>query len=186
MLLGPDESVKLLGIARSAIDAQLSDKVPPAITVDEESLNLVAGCFVTIHMNNQLRGCIGNFVSEQPLHREVAQMAVAAATGDPRFYAMSPEDIGHYKLDISILSPLEKIDDVGQIEVGTHGIYLEKDYCRGVLLPQVATEYGWNRQTFLEQTCVKAGLKTDAWQSPQTDIYIFSAQVISDEPELKD
>ncbi len=180
MLLGKADSLKLLGIARRAIDACLGSRTCPVESVEEASLNRITGCFVTIHQDNQLRGCIGNFVSEQPLHLEVAQMAVAAATGDPRFYSMNEKDIGNYNLDISILSPLEKIADIAQIEVGTHGIYLEKDYCRGVLLPQVATEYGWDRQTFLEQTCIKAGLDTQAWQSPQTDIFIFSAQVISD------
>jgi hypothetical protein len=93
---------------------------------------------------------------------------------------MDQADIGNYQLDISILSPLEKIEDVTLIEVGKHGIYVEKDYSRGVLLPQVATEQGWDRQTFIEQTCVKAGLPIDAWKSSRTTISIFSAQVISD------
>ncbi len=180
MLLDKQMGTKLLKIARNAIDACLTETAAAPVEVADLALNQTAGCFVTIHMEGQLRGCIGNFVSDKPLHLEVTQMAVAAATTDPRFYAMSSQDIGSYSLDISILSPLLKIDDVMQIEVGTHGIYLEKDYSRGVLLPQVATEQGWDRQTFIEQTCVKAGLPTDAWKSPQTSIYSFSAQVITD------
>ena len=180
MQLNQDEGSRLLEIARQTIDAHLNGTEPPEVVRPSSALEQRAGCFVTIEMNDQLRGCIGTFSSELPLHREVAQMAVAAATGDPRFYAMTAEDIGRYQLDISVLSPLERIEDTSVIEVGTHGIYLENDYSRGVLLPQVATEHGWNRRTFLEQTCVKAGLPTDAWQSPHTDIYIFSAQIISD------
>ncbi len=181
MQLTRQEGHKLLSIARSAIDSCLRNEQGAPESCGEAALNRKAGCFVTIEMDRQLRGCIGTFSSDKPLYVEVAQMAVAAATADPRFYAMSSSDIGRYHLDISVLSDLEKIEATSQIEVGTHGIYLENSYSRGVLLPQVASEYGWDRQTFLEQTCVKAGLPTDAWQSPQTEIYIFSAQIFSDE-----
>jgi len=180
MLLEKKLGHKLLEVARKAIDAGLTNTDPTPERIEDPLLNQEAGCFVTINKDGQLRGCIGNFVSSQPLYLEVAKMAIAAATADPRFYAMSSEDIGKYSLDISILSPLIKIDDIMLIEVGTHGLYLEKDYSRGVLLPQVASEQGWDRQTFLEQTCIKAGLPTDAWQSPQITISIFSAQVITD------
>lgn len=180
MVLDHEIELKLLKVARSAIDACLTHTQPLEDEVNDALLNQTAGCFVTIHQNGQLRGCIGNFVSNQPLHREVAQMAVAAATADPRFYVMGADDVGNYSLDISILSPLMKIDNIEQIEVGTHGLYLEKDYSRGVLLPQVAIEQGWDRQTFIEQTCIKAGLSADAWKSPQTTLSIFSAQVITE------
>ncbi len=179
MFLDDDMGHKLLNVARNAIDACLSNSDPLPETVDSPELNQTAGCFVTIYKDNQLRGCIGNFVSQQPLYLEVAQMAVAAATADPRFHAMDQSDIGNYSLDVSVLSPLNKIEDITQIEVGVHGIYLEKDSSRGVLLPQVASEQGWDQQTFLEQTCVKAGLTTDAWKSSRTTIYIFTTQVIS-------
>jgi AmmeMemoRadiSam system protein A len=181
MLLDNEMGIKLLKIARAAIDACLTDSDPTPDKIENSPLNQTAGCFVTIHKGAQLRGCIGNFVSTQPLYLEVAQMAVAAATADPRFHAMNRADLGNYNLDISVLSPLEKIDDIDQIEVGTHGIYLEKDYSRGVLLPQVATEQGWDRLTFLQQTCLKAGLPSDAWESAQASIYIFSAQVITED-----
>ncbi len=180
MLLDEETGKELLSIARSAIDTCLTEGDPTPRGVEDPPLNQSAGCFVTINMGRKLRGCIGHFTSQQPLYLEVAQLAVAAATADPRFHAMSREDIGNYSLDISVLSPLKKIDDISQIEVGTHGIYLERDYSRGVLLPQVATEQRWGRQTFLEQTCVKAGLPTDAWKSRHLEIYIFSAQVITE------
>jgi AmmeMemoRadiSam system protein A len=93
---------------------------------------------------------------------------------------MKEDDLQNFALEISVLSPLKKIDSIEEIEVGIHGIYLERGYYRGVLLPQVATEYGWDRETFLRQTCLKAGLPTDSWQAEDTEIYIFSAQIFGD------
>jgi AmmeMemoRadiSam system protein A len=106
-------------------------------------------------------------------------MAVSAATRDPRFYPMKVNDLADFTLDISVLSPLAKAASVEEIRVGTHGIYIVKGSYRGVLLPQVATEYGWNRNQFLEHTCIKAGLPKDAWLG-ECEIYIFSALVLSE------
>ena len=150
---------------------------------EEKALNARNGCFVTISQNGQMRGCIGNFQSKLPLFKEVAEMAIASATKDPRFFPMKEEDLDHFEVEISVLSPLQKIEDPEEIEVGTHGIYLEKGYYRGVLLPQVASEHGWDRLTFLNQTCVKAGLPTDAWEAEDAEIYIFSAQVFSEKSD---
>jgi hypothetical protein len=105
-------------------------------------------------------------------------MAISAATHDPRFYPMKPDDLQDFSLEISVLSPLRKIASPEEIEVGTHGIYLEKNFCRGVLLPQVAVEHRWDRETFLRQACIKAGLRPDDWKDG-ADIYIFSAQIFS-------
>ena len=107
-------------------------------------------------------------------------MAVAAASHDPRFHPVRPEELDVIDLEISVLSPLEEIDDPETIEVGTHGIYLINPRGRGVLLPQVATEYGWDRETFLDQTCVKAGLAPGCWKDPETKILVFSAQVFGE------
>lgn len=178
--LTPQERQTLLDIARQAIIDKISHGQFEIEPREEKSLNVRGGCFVTIKRQGELRGCIGNFQSHQPLFREVAEMAVNSATRDPRFYPMQVEDLGAFDLEISVLSPLEKIEEVDEIVVGTHGIYLEKGIHRGVLLPQVATEHGWDRLTFLKQTCVKAGLPTDAWQSEEAEIYIFSAQIFSD------
>ncbi len=177
-MLSDSESKTLLNIAREAIVHLLTGKkyTPPEQT--ESALNQCSGCFVTITQNGQLRGCIGNFQSRQPLYREVATMAVAAASQDPRFPPMTRADLDKFDLEITVLSPLERIDDINQIEVGVHGIYIIKGLNRGVLLPQVATEYGWDRETFLRQTCTKAGLIEDAWQQPDAEIYIFSGQII--------
>ncbi len=170
----------LLGIARSAIETAVQTGKIVVEPREEKSLNLRNGCFVTIKKNGELRGCIGNFQSEHPLFKEVAEMAVASATKDPRFYPMKEQDLNDFTLEISVLSPLQKIEDIEDIEIGKHGIYLEKGFYRGVLLPQVATEHGWDRKTFLRQTCLKAGLPTDAWNAEDAEIYIFSAQIFGE------
>ncbi len=170
----------LLTIAREAIIHHVKQfDYQPEIPTDKE-LKTHSGCFVTIKQNGHLRGCIGNFQSQQPLFHEVATMAVAAASQDPRFPPMSRAELNNFSLEITVLSPLEKIEEINQIEVGIHGIYIVKGSNRGVLLPQVATEYGWDLLTFLQQTCHKAGLTEDAWQLPETEIYRFSGQIISE------
>lgn len=171
----------LLAIARKAITSCVLSGKPTIEPNEESALDTRLGCFVSIKQNGQLRGCIGNFQPQWPLYQEVAQMACAAATLDPRFYPMEKDDLDNFLIEISVLSPLEKIHDPGDIEVGTHGIYLENGSSRGVLLPQVAVEHRWDRTMFLRQTCTKAGLPTDAWQSEDTDIFIFTAQVFAEE-----
>ncbi len=169
----------LLDIARNAIESFVRSGEIYVEPREEKALNIRRGCFVTISKKDELRGCIGNFQSELPLFKEVAEMAVASATKDPRFYPMKEEDLTEFELEISVLSPLKKISDIEEITVGQHGIYLEKGYNRGVLLPQVATFHGWDRDSFLQQTCIKAGLLVDAWRNEDTEIYIFSADVFN-------
>lgn len=152
----------------------------PDTCFTEPNLNRHCGCFVTIHQFGQLRGCIGNFVSDKPLYELVREMAVAAATQDPRFYPMKKEDLVSFELEISVLSPLIPIESTDDISVGVHGLYIVKGNSRGVLLPQVATEYGWDRETFLRHTCLKAGLPENAWQK-DCMIYRFSAQICKEQ-----
>jgi AmmeMemoRadiSam system protein A len=178
-LLTKPEQKELLKIARDTIVEYVTNGKIPPLSSTAPGLNLHSGCFVTIKHKGELRGCIGNFVSDQPLFQLVQEMAVSAATRDPRFYPMKAHDLADFDLDISVLSPLSKAASVEEIQVGVHGIYIIKGSYRGVLLPQVATEYGWNRDEFLEHTCIKAGLPKDAWQG-ECDIYIFSAQVFSE------
>jgi hypothetical protein len=172
----------LLAIARQSIACCVRTGQLCVEPREEKALNARLGCFVSIKKDGRLRGCIGNFQSQWPLYREVAEMACAAATKDPRFYPMEETDLDKFHVEISVLSPLQKIDDIQAIQVGTHGLYIEKGFHRGVLLPQVAVEYGWDRDTFLQQTCTKAGLPANAWDSENADIYIFSAQVFGDQP----
>ena len=178
-LLTKKEQRDLLKIARDAIVSYVTSGTVPAVETFSKGLKLESGCFVTIKQHGQLRGCIGNFISDKPLYRLVQEMAVSAATRDPRFYPMKRQDLDAFGLEISVLSPLELISSVDEIKVGTHGIYLVKNSYRGVLLPQVATEYGWDRDTFLRHTCIKAGLPENAWQK-ECQIFIFSAQVFGE------
>ena len=178
-LLTKAEQKELLKIARETIITFVNTgKVPPVEAVSQ-GLNAANGCFVTIKQEEKLRGCIGNFVSDKPLYSLVQEMAQAAATRDPRFYPMKPKDLSDFKLEISVLSPLRKIDSVDEIQVGQHGIYIIKDSYQGVLLPQVATEFGWDLDTFLKHTCVKAGLPENSWKKDCT-IFIFTAQVFGE------
>ena len=178
-LLTKKEQRDLLKIARETIISYVTSSRIPAVETASRGLNLESGCFVTIRKAGQLRGCIGNFVSDKPLYNLVQEMAVSAATRDPRFYPMKQQDLDAFELEISVLSPLKLVSAVDEIQVGTHGIYLVKNSSRGVLLPQVATEYGWDRDTFLRHTCLKAGLPENAWQK-DCEIYIFSALVFGE------
>ena len=174
------ERKELLELARATIIAAVSGQPLPTPAKPGKGLLTEAGCFVTIKQQGQLRGCIGSFTAERPLWQTVQQMAISAATKDPRFYPMKPADLQNFTLEISVLSPLQQIESVEQIKVGVHGLYLIKGPYHGVLLPQVATEYGWDRETFLRQTCRKAGLPDDTWQK-ECEIYIFSAEIMEEQ-----
>ncbi|HKJ05293.1 MAG TPA: AmmeMemoRadiSam system protein A [Geopsychrobacteraceae bacterium] len=178
--LSASETATLLRIARQSIIAQVTSGYHGCAPQTGEALNECCGCFVTITRNGQLRGCIGNFSTDRPLYLEVAEMAASAATKDPRFHPMEKNELDKFSVEISVLSPLQKVTGIEEIHVGTHGIYLEKDFQRGVLLPQVATEHRWDTDTFLQQTCRKAGLPGNAWQAIETDIYIFSATILKE------
>ena len=119
-----------------------------------------------------------------PLDETVREMAEAAATRDYRFQPVTPQEIPDIDIEISALSPLWKIDDINEIEIGTHGIWITKGVYRGVLLPQVATEQGYDRIAFLQQTCRKAGLPPDAWKDSDTVIEIFIADVFGEKDLL--
>ncbi len=166
----------LLQIAHESITAIVSGTGSGKPHAVQGALSWKRGCFVTLKIHGKLRGCIGTFSSEKPLSSVIQEMAVSAATRDPRFYPLRKEELEDLEIEISVLSPLKRIDSVDEIQVGIHGLYIEKDLFRGVLLPQVAVEYGWDRTAFLEQTCLKAGLEKDAWKK-ESDIYIFSAEI---------
>ena len=174
------EKRELLALTRATIIAAVNRHPLPEPGRPGKGLESRSGCFVTIKQQGQLRGCIGCFVAERPLWQTVQEMAVSAATRDPRFYPMKPADLADFRLEISVLSPLQRIAAVEEIRVGTHGIYLIKGAAHGVLLPQVATEYGWDRETFLRHTCLKAGLPENCWQK-ECELYIFSAEVFGEE-----
>lgn len=178
-LLGKKEQKELLAIARGAIVSHITSGDGLTIEPSSETLRASHGCFVTIKQEGKLRGCIGNFISDKSLHLLVREMAVAAAIQDPRFYPMKEPDLENSCLEISVLSPLQKVESIDSIIIGKHGLYIIKNSSHGVLLPQVAAEFGWNREEFLKHTCLKAGLPENAWQK-ECDIFNFSAQVFSE------
>lgn len=175
-----EEQQCLLKIARQTIADYCQGRKSPRPAADLEGLCLPRGAFVTIHKRGQLRGCIGNFEAQGDLLGTVCEMAMAAACQDPRFTPLRAMEMGEIDLEISVLSPLRPIQSVEEILVGRHGIYIISPRGRGVLLPQVATEYGWDRDTFLDHTCQKAGLQPGCWRDPDVRILIFSAQVFGE------
>ncbi len=178
--LSRSDKITLLKIAREAIRSELEGRALKLPAVTSPALMEPRGAFVTLHKHGQLRGCIGNFTSTKPLYHTVAEMAISAAFNDPRFRPLSPDEFGEIDLEISALTPLRPARSIDEIEVGRHGIYIIKGPYHGVLLPQVATEYGWDRYTFLDQTCVKAGLYPGCWKEPDAQILIFSAEVFGE------
>ena len=174
------EKRQLLDLASRTIAHAVRGEEIPDFQIVAPILNENRGAFVTIHKKGNLRGCIGYIVAYKPLYQTIIEMAQAAALRDTRFSPVRPEELSDLELEISVLTPLRQIDDVAEIEVGRHGIIIERGYSTGLLLPQVATDYGWDRETFLAQTCRKAGLPPDAWSQKGTRIKIFSADVFSE------
>lgn len=177
MELSESSKTTLLKLARDSITAAVTGSSPPVYNGNEPSLENSSGAFVTLKRGDKLRGCIGYIQSIESLFKVVIDTAASAATQDYRFSPVTEEELPEINIEISVLSPLKRIADINEIEVGKHGIYLEKKYWKGLLLPQVATKYHWNVQQFLEQTCSKAGLPHSAWKDPETKINIFSAEI---------
>ena len=168
----------LLRIARDAIVAHASGANAPG--VDRIDLGgRRGGAFVTLHKRSELRGCIGHIEADQSLVRVVARCAVAASSTDPRFPAVSSAEVAELSIELSLLGPLEPIAGPDEVQVGTHGLVVEKGWRRGLLLPQVATEWKWDARQFFEQTCRKAGLPDDAWKQGAT-IWRFEAEVFGE------
>ncbi|NIA31863.1 MAG: AmmeMemoRadiSam system protein A [Actinobacteria bacterium] len=170
----------LLRVARETIEKATAGKPHPSFEFDDPLFREERGAFVTIHKNDDLRGCIGYVRAMKPLLETIIEMAEAAALHDPRFHPVQPDEVKDLEIEISVLTPLRKIEKVDEIQVGVHGLMLENGISSGLLLPQVATEYNWDRDTFLEHTCMKAGLPHDAWKDKNTKIYVFSADVFSE------
>ena len=175
--LTEEEKKTLRQIAHSAIKGRLRGQKSSEVEVLTETLKEKRGAFVSLHMHGQLRGCIGSIQPAKPLHQIVEEMSAAAAFNDPRFESLTAKELKDVELEISVLTPLQRIRDLKEIEVGKHGLYIKKGVYSGLLLPQVATEYNWDRLTFLEETCRKAGLPRHAWKEKDTEIYLFSADI---------
>ncbi|MFH1182957.1 MAG: AmmeMemoRadiSam system protein B [Candidatus Moraniibacteriota bacterium] len=185
-LLEKEERDELLKIARDSVESFVKNgKIPNFIsrveTQNFASLHKKSGIFVTLEIADNLRGCIGLMESNLPLYETISEMAVAAATQDPRFVPVSAEDLPRIKYEISVLSPMEKVNNVDEIELGKHGVKVQNSGRSGVFLPQVALETGWELEEFMAHLCRdKAGLPADCWQDSSTEVYIFTAEVFSD------
>ncbi len=168
---------KLLKIARETIENYIRFRKVPKFSIEEPELLQKAGAFVTIKRHGRLRGCIGHVEGIKPLYETIVEMAIAASTQDPRFSPVTEDELADLEIEISVMTPLQRIDNPEEIQVGVHGILMRRGFRSGLLLPQVATEQGWDRKTFLEHTCLKAGLSKNDWNDPNTEIYVFRAQV---------
>lgn len=178
--LTEEEKKYLLKLARETIEHAVRGEAPPKAEPITPRLEEPWGCFVTLTKHGELRGCIGLIKGIKPLYLAVQDMAIAAALRDPRFPPVSPSELDEIEIEISVLTPLKEVKDVEEIKVGRDGIYIERGYHSGLLLPQVATEYGWTREEFLDHTCMKAGLFPGCWKEEGTKIYRFSALIFSE------
>ncbi len=176
------EKDTLIKIAKASVLAAVKERrVYPASSGGMAVIEQDRGAFVTLNEHGQLRGCIGYISPMKPLYQTVRDVAAAAALEDPRFRPVELRELGNITYDVSVLSPLRRVTDLKQIKVGEHGLVVWKDDKEGLLLPQVPVEQKWDRMTFIEQTCVKAGLPSDAWKDENTDIFMFTALVFGDE-----
>lgn len=172
----------LLKIARDTVHAYLGGETPQLPHLTSGILTEPHGVFVSIHIGSELRGCIGNVHPSGPLYRSAAECAISAAVGDPRFMPLTLDELAAVTFEISVLSQMERVHNIEEIIVGVHGLMISKHHTRGLLLPQVAAAYGWNRERFLAETCRKAGLNHDDWKEGAA-IHRFSALVFGDHGE---
>jgi hypothetical protein len=179
--LSEQEKSELLALARTSVEHAINKDeayVPTASASD--ALNRERGAFVTLHESGELRGCIGYTSATKPLYMTVRDTATLAALKDPRFKPVSVSELPKLEYEISVLSPLRRVTDIQQIKVGEHGLLMKNGGFEGLLLPQVPVEQKWDRQKFLEQTCVKAGMSAGCWKDEDTDIFLFTAVVFGE------
>lgn len=178
MVISPDDQRRLVELAHRALEARVRHGDLPDI---DSTLvpGVRCGAFVSIFHDGELRGCLGRLDSPLPIAHLVAQLAQAVADSDPRFDRVMPQELTGIALEISVLTREREVQSVDEIEVGRHGLIVEQGTSRGLLLPQVPGEHGWDRHTFLEHTCLKAGLAPDAWRRGAR-ILVFEAQVFGE------
>jgi AmmeMemoRadiSam system protein A len=181
-MLSPQHRSDLLKIARESIEVAFENR---ELELDlarlDPDLTRPSGAFVSLHTKEgDLRGCIGSIHPVAPLCQAVASSAANAAFRDPRFHPLRREEAPHIHIEISVMSPIETVAAIEDIVVGRDGLIISRGPRAGLLLPQVATEYAWDRETFLRQTCVKAGLPPDSWRAPDCRIERFSAEVFGE------
>lgn len=178
-LLNIDQKRFLLKLARDSISHYLDTGEYLKIESGDGELKEKMGAFVTLKQEGRLRGCIGFTAAEKPLTDTVIEAAAMSATNDPRFPPLTQADLPEVRIEISVLSLPRRIQDPKEVEVGKHGIIISQGPFRGLLLPQVPVEWNWDRETFLRQGCLKAGLDENAWQRG-AEIQVFTADVFSE------
>lgn len=171
-------------IARASVELSVrTGKTYEPSSGGSEVLEHERGAFVTLNERGRLRGCIGYVAPMEPLYKTVADVARFAALRDSRFRPVAPNELGDLQYEISVLSPMRHVRDVAEIRVGTHGLLIHGGGAEGLLLPQVASDEKWDRATFLEQVCYKAGLPPRAWRDPEMDLFRFTALVFGERRE---
>jgi uncharacterized protein len=187
MMISELEGDFLLKLARKAIETYiLEGKVlnipePPSATLEENM-----GVFVTLHENGELRGCIGYPEPIKPLIIALIEVAIGAATGDPRFAPLNSHELEKIEVEVSVLTPPERVivdkpvEYLEKVDIGRDGLIIEKGAFRGLLLPQVPVEWGWDQNEFLTNTCLKAGMSPDCWLQEGVKIYSFQTQIFNE------
>jgi AmmeMemoRadiSam system protein A len=174
----PDDRLRLLSIARRALEARVRREHEPA-PEGGGVLDTRRGAFVSIHLKDALRGCLGRLEADWTIARVVQHLGRALADSDPRFAPVEVEEVDDLSIEISVLSPEREAASIGEIEIGRHGLIVESNGRRGLLLPQVASDHGWDVETFLRHTCLKAALSPDAWCTGAR-ILLFEAEVFGE------
>jgi AmmeMemoRadiSam system protein A len=177
-MIHADDQLLVLSVARQALEARVARVGAPDVQC-AGPFALRCGAFVSIHRGDDLRGCLGRLTADWPLGRTIVHLGGAVADRDPRFPPVMPSELPLLHIEISLLTPERPIASADEIEVGRHGLIVEHGCARGLLLPQVAAEYAWDRETFLDHTCMKAGLPRDAWKNGAR-IHVFEAHVFSE------
>lgn len=181
-MIGANDRAKLLEIARASIEAMLAERRYAPEIPRRGPLRENRGAFVTLTRRGHLRGCIGRIVSDEPLARVVAEMAIAAARDDYRFESVRTDELSEIHIEISALTPMRTLGDpLSEIEVGRHGLLIRRGSSSGLLLPQVAAGEGWSVACFLDETCRKAGLPAGAWNEEGAVVEAFEAEVWGEE-----
>ncbi|MGZ4812217.1 MAG: AmmeMemoRadiSam system protein B [Terriglobales bacterium] len=177
--LSKRDQAELLKIARQSVETAVPQPtlLAPVSQPKSDFLLDERGAFVTLTKRGKVRGCVGYISGLKPLYLTVRDVAVLAAVRDSRFPPVAPAELGELAYEISVLSPFRRVTDSKQIQIGRHGLLVKKGSREGVLLPQVPAEQGWNRHTFLEQVCLKAGLSPNSWKDEDTDLFMFTALV---------
>lgn len=178
-MIGFEDQQRLLRLAREALEARVQRRTPPT-PQQGGALDWPRGAFVTIHAHGDLRGCLGQIDPDASLAATVAHLAAVVSDSDPRFDPVTPSELGAIEIEISVLTPEREVASPEEVEVGRHGVIIEQGAHRGLLLPQVAAEQRWDRDTLLAHACRKARLPSDAWRRGAR-ILVFEAQVFGED-----